>query len=312
MVRCPSKPLLLGEESGAGVRLVAVLNKALGRQVPDRPFGIGRRSAASAVEMQQSSDGAGPCRRFDPQPKFGPLAISSSLRRPDTQPNRAQESTMSLALYGHPFSSYTQKVLIALYENGTPFEFRCLGRDTPQHSAEWLRRWPLRKFPLLVDGERNIVETSIIIEYLQLVHPGPVRLLPSDPMAALDVRFLDRFFDLHVINAVQHAVDGALTEDPMKRQEGLVLATKKLERAYAWLERQLAGRTWAAGADFTLADCAAAPSLFYADWTHRISEAFPVLRAYRARLLARPSFARAVEEARPFRPLFPLGAPERD
>ena len=107
---------------------------------------------------------------------------------------------MSLALYGHPFSSYTQKVLIALYENGTPFEFRSIGPDTPQHAAEWLRRWPLRKFPLLVDGERNIVETSIIIEYLQLVHPGPVRLLPADPMAALDVRFLDRFFDLHVMN----------------------------------------------------------------------------------------------------------------
>ena len=219
---------------------------------------------------------------------------------------------MSLALYGHPFSSYTQKVLIALYENGTPFEFRSLGPDTPEHSAEWLRRWPLRKFPLLVDGERNIVETSIIIEYLQLTHLGPMRLLPADSMAALDVRFLDRFFDLHVMNAAQHAVDGALTGDPVKRQEGLALAADKLERAYAWLEGHLAGRTWAVGAEFTLADCAAAPSLFYADWTHRISETYPVLHAYRERLLARPSFARAVNEARPFRPLFPLGAPDRD
>jgi glutathione S-transferase len=219
---------------------------------------------------------------------------------------------MSLALYGHPFSSYTQKVLIALYENNTPFEFRCIGPDTPEHSAEWLRRWPLGKFPLLVDGERNVVETSIIIEYLQLVHPGPVRLLPADPMAALEVRFLDRFFDLHVMNAAQHAVDGALTGDPVKRQEGLAFAVEKLELAYAWLEGQLAGRTWAAGVDFTLADCAAAPSLFYADWTHRISEACPVLRAYRARLLARPSFARAVDEARYFRANFPLGAPDRD
>ena len=219
---------------------------------------------------------------------------------------------MSLALYGHPFSSYTQKVLIALYENGTSFEFRCLGPDSPEHSAEWLRRWPLRKFPLLVDGERSVAETSIIIEYLQLAHPGPVRLLPADPMAALDVRFLDRFFDLHVMNVAQHAVGGALTGDPVKRREGLAFAAEKLELAYAWLEGQLAGRTWAAGADFTLADCAAAPSLFYADWTHRISEAYPVLRAYRARLLARPSFARAVEEARPLRSLFPLGAPDRD
>ncbi|NTX07315.1 MULTISPECIES: glutathione S-transferase family protein [unclassified Myxococcus] len=219
---------------------------------------------------------------------------------------------MSLALYGHCFSSYTQKVLISLYENGTPFDFRSLGPDTPQHSAEWLQRWPLRKFPLLVDGERNIVETSVIIEYLQLVHPGPVRLLPSEPMAALDVRFLDRFFDLHVMTPVQRAVDGALTGDSVKRQEGLAFAAQKLELAYAWLEGRIGGTTWAAGADFTLADCAAAPSLFYADWTHPISEAFPLLRAYRARLLARPSFARAVDEARWFRPNFPLGAPDRD
>ncbi|RYF37588.1 MAG: glutathione S-transferase family protein, partial [Comamonadaceae bacterium] len=215
-------------------------------------------------------------------------------------------------LYGHPFSSYTQKVLIALYENGTPCEFRCLGPDTPQHLAEWLQRWPLRKFPLLVDGERNVAETSIIIEYLQLAHPGPVRLLPEDPVAALEVRFLDRFFDLHVMSPVQHAVSGALTGDPVKRQEAQAQAVEKLEWAYAWLEGQLAGRTWAAGSDFTLADCAAAPSLFYADWTRRMSEAYPVLRAYRARLLQRASFARAVEEARPFRPLFPLGAPDRD
>jgi glutathione S-transferase len=219
---------------------------------------------------------------------------------------------MSLALYGHPFSSYTQKALIALYENGTPFELRSIGPETPQHVGEWLRRWPLRKFPLLVDGERNIAETSIIIEYLQLRHPGPVRLLPADPMAALEVRFLDRFFDLHVMSAVESAVNGALTGDPVKRQEGLALAMDKLGPAYAWLEGQLGGKTWAAGEQFTLADCAAAPSLFYADWTHRIQEKFPLLRAYRARLLARPSFARAVNEARPFRPLFPLGAPDRD
>jgi glutathione S-transferase len=219
---------------------------------------------------------------------------------------------MSLALYGHPFSSYTQKVLIALYENDTPFEFRCLGPDTPQHAAQWLQRWPLRKFPLLVDGARNVVETSIIIEYLHLTHPGPVRLLPDDPLAALDVRFMDRFFDLHVMNMVQHAVSGALTGDAAKRADGLATATEKLELAYGWLENYLAGRTWAAGDGFSLADCAAAPALFYADWTHPIGPQYPTLRAYRARLLARPSFARAVDEARPYRPLFPLGAPDRD
>lgn len=219
---------------------------------------------------------------------------------------------MSLALYGHPFSSYTQKVLIALYENATPFEFRLLERDTPEHTAEWLRRWPLRKFPLLLDGERQVVETTIIIEYLQLTQPGPVSLLPSDPMSALDVRFLDRFFDLHVMNAMQLAVDGALTGDLVKRQDGLTAAITKLERAYAWLEGHLAGKTWAAGDDFTLADCAAAPALFYAAWTHPIDECFPMLRDYRARLLTRPSFARAVDEARQYRSYFPLGAPDRD
>ena len=219
---------------------------------------------------------------------------------------------MALALYGHPFSSYTQKVLIALYENDTPFEFRSISPDEPGHTADWLQRWPLRKFPLLLDGERQLVETSVIIEYLQLAHPGPVALLPADPMAALDVRFLDRFFDLHVMDPVQFAVNAALGRLPMTRDEGVTLASERLERAYAWADAALEGRTWAAGEDFTLADCAAAPSLFYADWTYPIPEAYPRLRAYRARLLARPSFARAVDEARGFRHFFPLGAPDRD
>ncbi|TXH99933.1 MAG: glutathione S-transferase family protein [Rhizobium sp.] len=218
---------------------------------------------------------------------------------------------MSLALYGHPFSSYTQKVLIALYENATPFEFRNIAPDSP-HVGEWLKRWPLRKFPLLLDGDHGVVETSIIIEYLHLKHPGPVRLLPSEPLAALEVRFFDRFFDLHVMNAAQHAVDGALSGDPVKRKDGLATAVEKLDRAYAWLEGQLAGKTWATGKDFTMADCAAAPFLFYADWVQRIPEHCPQLRAYRARLLARPSVVRTVDEARPFRSLFPLGAPDRD
>ena len=218
---------------------------------------------------------------------------------------------MSMVVYGHLFSSYTQKVLVALYENATPFDFHSVWPET-QHTADWLRRWPLRKFPLLVDGERQVVETSVIIEYLQLAHPGPVPLIPADPMAALEVRFLDRFFDLHVMDAAQHAVNGALSGDAGKRRDGVALSVEKLERAYGWLETRLPESGWAAGSDFTLADCAAAPSLFYADWVHPIADAYPLLRAYRARLLARPSFARAVDDAREFRPLFPLGAPDRD
>ena len=219
---------------------------------------------------------------------------------------------MPLILYGHPFSSYTQKALIALYENATPFEFRTIGPDTPQHAAEWLRRWPIAKFPMLLDGERQFVETSILIEYLHIAHPGPVRLLPADPLAALEVRFLDRFFDLHVMDTQQVAVASKLGRLPVTSEDGRALAAARLEVAYAWLEGHLPGKTWAAGVDFTLADCAAAPSLFYADWTHPIAQGYPLLRAYRGRLLARPSFARAVEEARPYRALFPLGAPNRN
>ena len=218
-----------------------------------------------------------------------------------------------LALYGHPFSSYTQKVLTALYENGTPFELRNLDPAAPgNHAPEWLRRWPLAKFPLLVDGDHTVVESSIVIEHLQMAQPGPVQLIPADPAAALQVRFMDRFFDLHVMAPVQHAVNAALTGDPAKRVDGVAWAADKLEKAYAWLEGEWARSTWAAGDGFTMADCAAAPALFYADWTHPIAASYPLLRAYHARLLARPSFAQAVEAGRPYRHYFPLGAPDRD
>lgn len=219
---------------------------------------------------------------------------------------------MSLALFGHPFSSYTQKVLVALYENATPFELCRLGPEAPELEAELARRSPSGKFPVLVDGDRSFAEASIIIEYLGLAYPGPVRMIPADAAAALEVRFMDRFFDLHVMDAMQVAVSSKLGQIPMAPEDGLKLARERLDRAYAWLDTALAGRTWAAGADYTLADCAASPSLFYADWVHPIPEQFGTLRAYRTRLLARPSFARAVDEARYFRPYFPLGAPDRD
>ncbi|MBF5002845.1 glutathione S-transferase family protein [Diaphorobacter caeni] len=219
---------------------------------------------------------------------------------------------MPLALYGHPFSSYTQKALIALYENRTPFEFRCIGPEHPDHVADWSARWPLRKFPVLVDDGLTVAESSIVIEHLQLRHPGPVRLIPTDAGAALEVRFMDRFFDLHVMAPMQAAVFGALSGDEARRRDGMAQAEDKLAIAYRWLDERLAGRVWAAGCDFSMADCAAAPSLFYADWTVAIPDDCPTLKAYHARLLARPSFARAVDEARPFRHFFPLGAPKRD
>lgn len=165
---------------------------------------------------------------------------------------------------------------------------------------------------MLVDGARSLAEASIIIEYLQMNHPGPVRLIPDDPAAALEVRFMDRFFDLHVMDAMQIAVEAALGRVAMTPEDGLALATQRLELAYAWLDKYLGTRTWAAGEAYSMADCAASMALFYADWIYRIPEKYAVVRAYRARLLARPSYARAVDEARRFRHFFPLGAPDRD
>jgi len=217
---------------------------------------------------------------------------------------------MSLTLYSHPFSSYSQKVLIALYENDTPFTYRNL--EEPGANEERQALWPTGKFPVLVDDGKVIVESSIIIEHLDLHHPGPTRFLPDDPDEALEVRFMDRVFDNYVMGEMQKPVFESLRPDGRK-EEALAEAARVLEVAYSWLEQRLLGRTWAAGETFSMADCAAAPSLFYADWVHQIDDArFPTVRAYRSRLLARPSIARCVEEARPFRSYFPLGAPDRD
>jgi glutathione S-transferase len=219
---------------------------------------------------------------------------------------------MTLKLYAHPFSSYCQKVLIALYENGTPFEWRALSHDNPQVLEELTALWPIRRFPVLVDEERTVTESTIIIEYLGLHHPGPVPLVPDDRRAAIEVRSMDRFFDNYISTPQQKVVFDSLRPEAERDSRGVADARAMLETAYRWLERTIAGRTWAAGEHFSLADCAAAPALFYADWTHRIGADFPNVIAYRQRLLARPSFARAVNEARPYRPLFPLGAPQRD
>jgi len=224
----------------------------------------------------------------------------------------SKQQTHSLTLYAHPFSSYSQKVLVALYENGTPFEWRLLSPDHPRVQQDWATLWPLKRMPVLVDAGRTIVEASIIIEHLGLEHPGPVSLLPADPRAALEVRTLDRFFDNYISTPLQCIVFDSLRPEDQRDPYGVARAREQLDTAYAWLDQWLDGRTWAAGDGFSLADCGAAPFLFYADWTHRINPSFARVIAYRQRLLARPSFARAVDEARPYRPLFPLGAPDRD
>jgi glutathione S-transferase len=219
---------------------------------------------------------------------------------------------MTIKLYAHPFSSYCQKVLIALYENATPFEFRMLGPGDPQAGAELAELWPLKRFPVIVDGGRTVLEASIIIEHLGLYHPGPVRLIPSDARVALEVRMMDRFFDNYIMTPQGRIVLDSLRQAPDRDRLGVAEARVMLDTAYAWLDDVMAERKWAAGNAFSLADCAAAPALFYADWTHPIGKAFGHVHAYRRRLLERPSFARAVNEARPYRPLFPLGAPDRD
>ena len=213
-------------------------------------------------------------------------------------------------LYAHPFSSYCQKVLVALYENGTLFDYRSL--EDAQNGAELAALWPMKRFPVLVDGQRTVLEASCIIEYLQLHHPGAVRLIPADADAALDVRMLDRFFDNYVSTPQQKVVFDALCAETDRDPHGVRKARAMLETSYAWLDARMATRSWACGDDFSLADCGAAPFLFYADWTHAIEPRFANVRAYRERLFARPSFKRAVDEARPFRPYFPLGAPDRD
>lgn len=215
---------------------------------------------------------------------------------------------MTLQLYGHPFSSYTWKALIALYETGTPFEFRNIaGDEYPENEAAFLAYWPVGKFPLLVEDGVPIMESSIIVE-----HVAPV-MIPAGATDAIESRMLDRIFDNHVMTPVQAIVAEHLpfvTETPDEAR--IARARAALDKVYPWLDSRLAGRQWAAGEEFTLADCAGAPSLFYADWVQPIPDELASLRAYRARVLARPSVARVVDEARPYRPLFPLGAPDRD
>jgi glutathione S-transferase len=178
--------------------------------------------------------------------------------------------------------------------------------------AELEGLWPLKKFPVLKDGEASVIESSVIIEHLMLRYPGPTRLIPEGIDAALKVRFMDRFFDNYVMTPMQKLVLDSMRADGEHDAKGVAEARTMLDSAYGWLEKRVAQQAWAVGSHFTMGDCAAAPALFYADWVHPIGDRFPGVCAYRARLLARPSIARTVDEARPYRKLFPPGAPDRD
>lgn len=213
---------------------------------------------------------------------------------------------MSLTLHYHPLSSCCWKTLIALYENGAPFEARLVNLGDAAARAAYAALWPTAKIPLLQDGARVVPETSLQIEYLDRAHPGRMRLLPADTEAAFEARLWDRLFDCYVMDPMQRYI--AQQRRPAELRDALAeqacLAT--LAMAYDLIEGRLAGRAWAAGATFSLADCAAAPALFYAATILPFGPERPVLTAYFERLLARPSVWRVITEARPVFQYYPL------
>ena len=214
---------------------------------------------------------------------------------------------MSLVLYGHPLASFCHKVLIALYENGTPFENRLVDLSDEASRADLFRFWPLGKMPLLRDEARDstIPETSIIIEYLDHYYPGAVSLLPLEIDRALQVRLWDRFFDNYVQVPMQTIVSHHRRPEGKADEIEVAACRTTLATAYAMIEKQLGESPWITGEAFTMADCAAAPALFYAETLVPFLEDQPKLRAYYDRLLDRPSFARALEEARPYFKFYP-------
>jgi len=214
---------------------------------------------------------------------------------------------MALRLYSHPFASFCQKVLIALYENATPFEAVLIDLADEADRAELQRVWRVAKFPVLLDGTRkcSVPESSIIIEYLSQYYPGPVELLPREPDLARETRLRDRFYDLYVMDPMQKIVFNRLRPADHKDPFGIEQAKASLLTAYAMIEEQMAGKTWAMGESFSMADCAAAPALMYANVVFPIGEAYPRTTAYLKRLCERASYARVLREAEPFWAVFP-------
>jgi glutathione S-transferase len=214
---------------------------------------------------------------------------------------------MSLTLYYHPLASFCWKALIALYENDTPFERRMIDLGDAAERAELTSLWPFGKFPVLHDRARQRVlpESTTLIEYLGLHYAGRVQLVPTDPEAALEVRRLDRLFDAYVHGPMQKIVVDRLRPEDQRDRLGVEEARATLATAYGLLEGELAAQTYATGDAFTLADCAAAPALYYGNRVVPFGNAHANLRAYLQRLHERPSFARVFAEAQPYLPQFP-------
>jgi glutathione S-transferase len=215
---------------------------------------------------------------------------------------------MPLTLYMHPLSSYCWKVLIALYENETPFTPKLVNFADPQQKAAFAALWPTAKIPLLEDSARARVvpETSIMIEYLDRHFAGARRLLPGDPDLRLEARLWDRLFDEYVMTPMQAVVADRLRPEDSRDPLGVSKAFDTLQMAYGMIEAHLTQRTWAAGSQFSIADCAAAPSLFYASIVAPFGTTHEHLKRYFERLLARASVARVLREARPWFEYFPF------
>ena len=214
---------------------------------------------------------------------------------------------MSLTLYFHPLSSFCHKVLIALYETETPFEPHIVDLQDETSRSDFQKIWPIGRFPVRRDAARDLTlpESSIIIEYLAQHHPGRTRLLPADADLARETRLRDRFFDLYVQVPMQKIVGDRLRPAGRKDPHGVEEARRLLGTALDLIEQDMAARTWAVGDAFTMADCAAAPALFYADQVMPFGDGHRHVAAYLARLMERPSYARVLEEAKPYFGLFP-------
>jgi glutathione S-transferase len=214
---------------------------------------------------------------------------------------------MSLKLYYHPLSSFCWKVLIALYENDTPFTAHSVDLGNASERAALLKLWPIGKFPVLRDDaqDRTIPESSIIIEYLDNQYPGRTRFIPADAKAALQTRLRDRFYDLYVHLPMQKVVGDRLRPEAGKDPHGVEEARARIQSCYGMIDREVATKTWATGETFSIADCAAAPALFYANMVAPFGDGHKNVIAYLDRLKARPSFARVIKEAEPYFAMFP-------
>jgi glutathione S-transferase len=217
---------------------------------------------------------------------------------------------MSLTLHFHPLASYCHKVLTALYENDTPFTPNMVDLGNERERAELLKLWPIGKFPVLRDDARNqtLPESTVIIEYLDRYYPGGTQFIPVDADGALQTRLRDRFYDLYVHEPMQKIVGDRMRIEGKKDPQGVEEARARLRTSYGMIDQEMATRKWAMGEAFGLADCAAAPALFYANEVMPFGDTHGNVAAYFGRLKARRSYARVLKEAEPYFALFPTAS----